>query len=178
MLSVFLKNTTTSPFVLFSNLYQRSAFLSGRLSLISSFFTVIAFCEDVFSADANETTEKTERQNITVAIITNIFFISITNPFFLFDTYHIITHYQYRCQIIKYKKRHTGRARMSSCYNMILSTTSNMIKNAKLNAENLTIYDLILCGAYLLYSRNVIRLARDDISVPTPPILTPTNNAL
>ena len=51
-------------------------------------------------------------------------------------------------------------------------------KNAKLNAEKSSKYFPDFPSLCLAYSRKVIRLAKEDISVPTPPIFTPTSNAL
>ena len=52
-----------------------------------------------------------------------------------------------------------------------------MIRNVKLNAENIPIKYPLLPGTYELYFLYVIRLARDDISVPTPPMFTPTRRS-
>ena len=51
-------------------------------------------------------------------------------------------------------------------------------KNAKLNAENKAIYLPVFPGLCFPYSRKVIRLAREEISVPTPPIFTPNNKSV
>ena len=48
-------------------------------------------------------------------------------------------------------------------------------KNAKLKRENKRIYFPILFGSCFAYSWKVIKLASEEISVPVPPILTPTS---
>ena len=48
-----------------------------------------------------------------------------------------------------------------------------MIRNAKLNAENSKIYFFAPSRSCEVYSRKVIRLASEEMSVPTPPTLTP-----
>ena len=56
------------------------------------------------------------------------------------------------------------------------SATVKIPKKAKLNAENKSMYLPTLCGFLEVYSRKVIKLASDDMSVPTPPIFTPTRS--
>ena len=56
-------------------------------------------------------------------------------------------------------------------------TVVNIIKNEKLNKENRPTYLAVLFGLCLTYSLKVIKLASEDISVPTPPTFTPTSNA-
>ena len=51
------------------------------------------------------------------------------------------------------------------------------IKNARLKIENKPTYLSVLSGLCFTYSLKVIKLASEDISVPTPPILTPTSSA-
>ena len=51
-------------------------------------------------------------------------------------------------------------------------------RNAKLKTENFTIYAVLLPGLCFTYSRKVIRLASDAISVPAPPMFTPTRSSL
>ena len=46
------------------------------------------------------------------------------------------------------------------------------------NEENFAIYSAVFPGALFAYSRKVIRLASDAISVPTPPTFTPTSRSL
>lgn len=64
---------------------------------------------------------------------------------------------------------------------MITSDHTRSIQNAvrtirklKLNAEKDAIYRPVLPGLRVLYCLSVIRLASDAISVPTPPMLTPS----
>ena len=52
-----------------------------------------------------------------------------------------------------------------------------MIKNPKFRAEKSPRYFKVLPLTCEVYSRNVIRLARDEISVPTPPMFTPRSNS-
>ena len=66
-------------------------------------------------------------------------------------------------RFIAYKKRYAESVKI--------------IKKAKLNAENNAIYLPALPGLCEVYSRKVIKLASDEISVPTPPMFTPNNNA-
>lgn len=51
------------------------------------------------------------------------------------------------------------------------------IKNEKLNAEKMPIYFPLFPGLCEQYSLNVIKLASEDISVPTPPMFTPIKRA-
>lgn len=51
-------------------------------------------------------------------------------------------------------------------------------KKPKLNIENSAMYFFVFPGQTELYCLNVIRLAREAISVPTPPILTPSRRFL
>ena len=51
------------------------------------------------------------------------------------------------------------------------------IKKPKLNNEKSLIYFPALPGLCFVYSLKVIKLARDDIKVPQPPILTPTKRS-
>ena len=60
---------------------------------------------------------------------------------------------------------------------MKYSKAVSRIKNPKLNAEKRRIYFPAFPGSRFVYSRNVIKLASEEISVPTPPIFTPTSNA-
>lgn len=55
--------------------------------------------------------------------------------------------------------------------------TSKIPRKAKLNAENFAIYESASFGRCIVYERNVIRLARDAIRVPVPPILTPRRSS-
>ena len=48
-----------------------------------------------------------------------------------------------------------------------------MAKNAKLKRENKSTYLPTFCGSCLEYSPKVIKLASEEMSVPTPPIFTP-----
>ena len=66
--------------------------------------------------------------------------------------------------VIAYKKRY--------------AVSVKIIKNAKLNAENNAIYLPALPGLCEVYSRKVIKLASEEIKVPTPPIFTPSNNSV
>ena len=50
---------------------------------------------------------------------------------------------------------------------------ARMIKNEKLNAEKIAMYFPAFVGLCAVYSRKVIKLARDAIRVPVPPIFTP-----
>ena len=50
-------------------------------------------------------------------------------------------------------------------------------RNAKLKSENFAMYFPALPGLCFMYSRKVIRLARDAINVPTPPMFTPTSKS-
>ena len=59
----------------------------------------------------------------------------------------------------------------------IIANAVKMIKNPKLNAENNAIYLPALLGLCAVYSRKVIRLARDAMSVPVPPMFTPKSRA-
>ena len=52
-----------------------------------------------------------------------------------------------------------------------------MIRKAKLYAENFRIYESVCPGDCFVYSLNVIRLASDAISVPAPPMFTPSNSS-
>ena len=54
---------------------------------------------------------------------------------------------------------------------------SRINKNAKLNAEKSKIYFFAPPWSCFVYSRKVIRLAREEINVPTPPMLTPYKRA-
>ena len=58
------------------------------------------------------------------------------------------------------------------------SVKVKIVRKAKLNAENIPIYEKTFLGLYFTYSRSVIRLASDDIRVPTPPIFTPIKSSL
>ena len=71
------------------------------------------------------------------------------------------------CQAILFSL-HSGYA-----YSKIIATAERINKNPKLNAENNAMYFPVPLGSCLVYSLNVIRLAREEISVPTPPIFTP-----
>ena len=51
------------------------------------------------------------------------------------------------------------------------------IRKIKLISENLATYEKVLPGFRLVYSRNVIRLASEAISVPVPPIFTPRSKS-
>ena len=51
-----------------------------------------------------------------------------------------------------------------------------MASNVKLINVNNSMYFFASPFARVVYSLNVIKLAREDISVPTPPMFTPTNN--
>ena len=62
-------------------------------------------------------------------------------------------------------------------YNILIET-NNIIKNIKLSAVNIIMYCLLFPGLWRLYSLKVIRLAREAISVPTPPIFTPISKSL
>ena len=62
-------------------------------------------------------------------------------------------------------------------YNSKAHAPSKINKNAKLNTEKSKTYFFEPPGLCLVYSRKVIRLAREEISVPTPPILTPYKRA-
>jgi hypothetical protein len=57
------------------------------------------------------------------------------------------------------------------------ATAVRMIRKAKLNAENCNMYLPVFSGLCEEYSRKVIRLAKDEIKVPTPPMLTPTSRS-
>lgn len=65
------------------------------------------------------------------------------------------------------KKRHTTS----------IITAVNMIRNPKLNAEKSPIYLSALPELCFVYSLKVIRLASEEISVPTPPIFTPSKSS-
>lgn len=56
-------------------------------------------------------------------------------------------------------------------------TAVSIARKPKLNAEKVRIYFKVLPGLWLVYSLKVIRLARDAISVPVPPIFTPTRRS-
>ena len=56
---------------------------------------------------------------------------------------------------------------------MIRLNIKSTAKNEKLIAEYFKRYFFESFGYLLVYSLNVIRLARDDMSVPTPPMFTP-----
>lgn len=60
---------------------------------------------------------------------------------------------------------------------MKLCATVNTPKNEKLKAEKSSMYFHALSPDLDVYSRKVIREAREEISVPTPPIFTPTSKA-
>lgn len=60
----------------------------------------------------------------------------------------------------------------------IIITTSMIARNPKLNAENFLTYAPVPLGLWRVYSLNVMSDARDAISVPAPPILTPTRSSL
>ena len=59
----------------------------------------------------------------------------------------------------------------------IINTVSN-IRNPKLNSEKSLIYFIALPGLCFVYSLKVIRLASEEISVPTPPIFTPRRSPI
>ena len=61
------------------------------------------------------------------------------------------------------------------CY--IRQTITRTARNEKLTTVNSRKYFHTPFGSWLEYSLNVIRLARDAISVPIPPILTPTRRS-
>ena len=63
-----------------------------------------------------------------------------------------------------------------SQYNIKYSVTVKTAKNAKLIILNQSKYFPAFPFAFAVYSRKVIKLASEDINVPTPPILTPTSN--
>ena len=54
------------------------------------------------------------------------------------------------------------------------SATVKTPKKAKLNAEKSSKYFPPFPGLCFVYSRKVIKLANEEMSVPTPPIFTPT----
>lgn len=62
-------------------------------------------------------------------------------------------------------------------FKMSFENKNITIRKPKLNAENKRMYFPVFPLLCFVYSLNVIRLARDAISVPVPPILTPTSNA-
>ena len=55
--------------------------------------------------------------------------------------------------------------------------TVRIIKNPKLSAVKSPRYFKVLPLTWDVYSRKVIKLAREEMSVPTPPILTPRSNS-
>ena len=55
------------------------------------------------------------------------------------------------------------------------SATVKMPRNAKLNAENKRTYFPVFPFVFEVYSRKVIKLASEAMSVPAPPIFTPTS---
>ena len=61
-------------------------------------------------------------------------------------------------------------------YRIKLCIVVKMPKKAKLKAEKSNIYFHAFPCVFDVYSRKVIREAREEISVPTPPILTPTRS--
>ena len=52
-----------------------------------------------------------------------------------------------------------------------------MKRKAKLNAEKSNKYFFVDFGLCLVYSRKVIKLASEEMSVPQPPIFTPSKSA-
>ena len=59
----------------------------------------------------------------------------------------------------------------------IIVVTVKMMRKAKLRAVKSPRYCKVLPLTWDVYSRKVIRLARDEMRVPTPPILTPSSNS-
>ena len=59
----------------------------------------------------------------------------------------------------------------------IMQNAIRITKNSILSVANLSIYLSVFPGWSLVYALNVIRLARDAMSVPTPPILTPSSSS-
>ena len=55
---------------------------------------------------------------------------------------------------------------------------SKMKRKAKLNAEKRSKYFFAPCGSCLVNSRKVIKLAREEMSVPQPPIFTPKSRGV
>ena len=53
-----------------------------------------------------------------------------------------------------------------------LCTTNSTAIKPKLIAVNMRIYFLVFSGLCFLYSEKVIKLAREAIKVPSPPMLT------
>lgn len=60
----------------------------------------------------------------------------------------------------------------------IIQTPSKINKNEKFIIENSPTYLSVPFGSLFTYSLSVIRLAREDINVPTPPIFTPRSKSL
>ena len=56
-------------------------------------------------------------------------------------------------------------------------TPVSKIKKAKLKREKRSRYLPVFFGSRREYSRKVIKLAKEEMSVPTPPIFTPTNRS-
>lgn len=63
-------------------------------------------------------------------------------------------------------------------YKNIITDIVRTIRKPKLNAENKPIYCAVFPFTCEVYSRKVIRLASDEIRVPTPPIFTPRSSSL
>ena len=61
---------------------------------------------------------------------------------------------------------------------IIEQTIIKIPRNAKLKSENFIMYLRVCPGSCFEYSLKVIRLAREDIRLPTPPILTPSKRCL
>ena len=70
------------------------------------------------------------------------------------------------------------RKNTTKIYIIISITEVRIIKKPKFSAEKRPIYLRVFPLTWEVYSRNVIRLAREEIRVPTPPILTPTRSSL
>ena len=79
--------------------------------------------------------------------------------------------------LIKLQKEPRGICLGVIFYRNIIVVSVRMIKNPKLRAEKSPIYCKVLPLTCDVYSRKVIRLAREEMSVPTPPILTPRSNS-
>ena len=68
---------------------------------------------------------------------------------------------------------------MNTDYNAKIKdcATVKIIKKPKLNAEKRPIYERVFPLTWVVYSRNVIRLASEEISVPAPPMFTPSKSS-
>ena len=73
------------------------------------------------------------------------------------------------------KSAHNGRLFHIIFINIIAPVKT--ITKPKFTAENRPMYCIVTPGLCFMYSLNVIRLANEAISVPAPPMFTPSNKS-